>query len=155
MGTTTNPTGRDSHGIVATRNKKYVHTLDRIQAEAYSLRTDNVCELFAVTDDSNLPKNDPSPDLLETTPDGEYLALAFRGPAPVTFSHSTQGSCSGVGIVKLERDGRRGKLVTVLRTTNLTPDLSTKPVSVPGGVNYAGTERSDIHMVAVIDRKLW
>lgn len=58
------------------RNKKYVHTLDRIQAEAHvfdtstnkgsfawSLRTDNVCKSFAVKDESNLPLNDSSVDL--------------------------------------------------------------------------------------------
>ena len=176
IGTTVNPTGqlpsnstrRDSHGIVVTRNQKYVHTFDRIQAQAfvidtstnkgsfsYSMRDSNVCKAFSVTDDSNIPANDPSPDLVEATPDGKYLAIGFRGPAPVTFAHTTQGSCPGVGIVQLQENGGKGKLVTVLRTTNLTPDNITKPLMIPGGVNYAGTERSDIHMVAVIDRKLW
>ncbi len=176
MGTTNNTSGqlpststrRDSHGIVVTRNKKYVHTFDRVQAQAYvidtsknkgsfsySLRDSNVCKAYSVTDDSNIPANDPSPDLLEATPDGKYLTIGFRGPAPVTFSHTTQGSCPGVGIVQLQANGRKGKLITVLRTTNLTPDNVVKPLAIPGGVSYAGTERSDIHMVAVIDRKLW
>ena len=176
METTVNPTGqlpsnssrRDSHGIAVTRNQKYVHTFDRIQAQAfvidtstnkgsfsYSMRNSNVCKAFSVTDDSNIPANDPSPDLVEATPDGKYLAIGFRGPAPVTFAHTTQGSCPGVGIVQLQKNGGKGKLVTVLRTTNLTPDNIPKPLMIPGGVNYAGTERSDIHMVAVIDRKLW
>lgn len=158
-------TRRDSHGIVAIANGNYVHTFDRIQAEvyvvdtatntgsfAYSLRNSGVCK--GITDDTNLPEDDPSPDLLDTTPDGLYIAIAFRGPAPVTFAHTTQGSCPGVGIVKLDNGGRNGKLITVLRTTNLTPD-SIPVVVVPGGVNYVGKERSDIHMVAVIDRNKW
>ena len=161
-------TRRDSHGIVVTRNKKYVHTFDRVQAQAYvidtstnqgsfsySMRDGNVCQAFAVKDDSNIPANDPSPDIVEATPDGKYLAVGFRGPAPVTFSHTTQGSCPGVGIVQLLENGKKGKLITLLRTTNLTPDLVAKPLMIPGGMNYSGTERSDIHMVAVIDRKLW
>lgn len=156
-------TRRDSHGIVAI-DGNYVHTFDRIQAEAYvidtatntgsfaySLRNSSVCKGF--TDDTNLPEDDPAPDLLETTPDGLYLVIAFRGPAPVTFAHTTQGSCPGVGIVKLDNGGRNGKLITVLRTTNLTPDSIS--VVVPGGVNYVGKERSDIHMVATIDRNKW
>ena len=176
VGTNGNPTGqlpsnstrRDSHGIVVTRNQKYVHTFDRVQAQAfvidtstntgsfsYSMRDTDVCKTFAVTDDGNLPGNDPSPDLVEATPDGKYLAIGFRGPAPVTFAHTTQGSCPGVGIVQLQANGGKGKLVTVLRTTNITPDNIPKPLVIPGGVNYAGTERSDIHMVALIDRKLW
>ena len=163
-----NSTRRDSHGIVATLNKKYVHTFDRVQAQAYvintstnqgsfsySMRDGNVCKAFAVTYDINIPANDPSHDLVETTPDGKYLAIGFRGPAPVTFSHTTQGSCPGVGIVQLLERGEKGKLITVLRTTNLTPDNVAKPLTIPGGISYAGTERSDIHMVAVIDRKLW
>ncbi len=163
-----NSTRRDSHGIVATRNQNYVHTFDRVQAQAfviqtstnagkfeYSLRDSNVCKIFSVKDDGNLPLNDPAPDLVEATPDGKYLAVALRGPAPVTFPHSTQGSCPGVGIVKLQNGGRTGRLVTVLRTTNLIPDKVSKPLAIPGGVNYSGSERSDIHMVAVIDRKLW
>ncbi len=176
IGTTGNPTGqlpsnssrRDSHGIVVTRNGKYVHVFDRVQSQAfvietgtnagnfsYSLRDSNVCKSFSVTDDVNLPTNDASPDLVETTPDGKYLAVGLRGPAPVTFSHTTQGSCPGVGIVQLLGNGRRGKLVTVLRTTNITPDNITRPLAITGGVNYTGNERSDVHMVAVIDCNLF
>jgi hypothetical protein len=56
------------------------------------------------------------------------------------------------GIVKLDNGGRNGKLITVLRTTNLTPD-SIPIVVLPGRrVNYVGKERSDSHMVQVIDR---
>ena len=44
------------------------------------------------------------------------------------------------------------KLVGVLRTTNT---VDTVPVgSIPGGVNYAGAERSDIHDVTII-KKDW
>jgi hypothetical protein len=158
-------TRRDSHGSVAIANGNYVHTFDRIQAEvyvvdtstntgsfAYSLRNSSVCK--GIMDDTNLPEDDPSPDLQDTTPDGLYIAIALRGPAPVTFAHTTQGSCPGVGIVKLDNGGRNGKLITVLSTTNLTPD-SIPVVVVPGGVNYVGKERSDIHMVQVIDRTKW
>ena len=89
-------------------------------------------------------KNDPTPDIADVAPDEEYITVAFRGPVPMTFAHSTQGSCPGVGIVKLDMNGRMGSLVTVLRTTNELV-VTTPP----------GLERSDIHMVAVINRDLW
>ena len=163
-----NSTRRDSHGMIATLNGKYIHTFDRIQAQAYvfdsrtnkgsfaySLRTDNVCEAFSVEGYPFSENNDPAPDIADVTPDEEYIVVAFRGPVPVTFAHSTQGSCPGVGIVKLGMDGRMGSLVTVLRTTNEL--VVTTPPPTPAGViqSYSGLERSDIHMVAVINRDLW
>ncbi|MGB0621327.1 MAG: hypothetical protein ACPGVZ_17860 [Myxococcota bacterium] len=101
----------------------------------------------SVTDDPALPLNDPAPDLLQATPDGKYMAVAFRGPAPVTFKHTAQGSCPGVGIVALEAEGSRGRLVTVLRTTNSLGDAD---ASAPGGHAYTEIERSDVHGASII-----
>ena len=111
-GTTTR---RDSHGTVATVDGKYVHTVDRIQnvvevfdSATYERTTYDLvsmdgksgmsgpagpCFARSVLDDGGLPLNDPAPDLLEATPDGKYLMVAFRGPAPVSVTHSAQGSC--------------------------------------------------------------
>ena len=50
-------------------------------------------------------------------------------------------------------DGKTGKLVEVLRSTN-TVDTVTG-FSVPGGHPYIGAERSDIHAAAVIDTSSW
>lgn len=63
-------------------------------------------------------------DLLQATPDGRHIAVAFRGPAPVTVNHSAQGSCP-----------------------HTVDDAAT---TSPGGVNYAGLERSDVHGASVI-----
>ena len=108
-------TRRDSHGMIATRDGKYVHTVDRIQnvvevldsttfeRSTYDLVSmdgksglsgpTGPCFARSVLDDGGLPSNDPAPDLLDATPDGKYLMVAFRGPAPVSVSHSAQGSC--------------------------------------------------------------
>lgn len=163
---------RDSHGATPTVDGKYVHTVDRIQGEGYvfntrnneggftySLRTDgkgnpSACEAYSVRDDENLPSNDPAPDLTESTPDGKYVAIAFRGPVPVSVSHSAQGSCPGVGIVALKQGGKSGELVTVLRTTNTISD-NVESITIPGGVDYVGAERSDVHDTTVIDRTLF
>ena len=108
------------------------------------------CAAKSVSDDPGLPGNDPAPDLLERTPDGKYLMVALRGPAPVTVTHSAQGSCPGVGIVALTDGGASGRMVGVLRTTNT---LDTAPVAAPGGHPYAGAERSDVHGATVIEKR--
>jgi hypothetical protein len=166
-------TRRDSHGEAVTINGKYVHVADRIQnvmevfdaetqqrvhtydlvsADGMSGRqgTPGACHAHSVTDDSNLPVNDPAPDLMEVTPDGKHIMIALRGPAPVSVTHSAQGSCPGVGIIELTEGGKSGMLVDVLRTTNT---IDTVPVgTITGGINYSGVERSDIHGAIVVSR---
>lgn len=166
-------TRRDSHGAGATIDGKFVHVFDRIQnvVEVFSTKTllrvntydlvskdgqsgrdgpSGPCLGNSVTDDAGLPLNDPTPDILEVTPDGKYFAVAFRGPKPVSVPHSAQGSCPGVGIVKITNEGKSGRLVGVLRSTNT---VDTVPVgSIPGGHDYIGAERSDIHGAIVVSK---
>ena len=174
--TTANETGqlpgestrRDSHGMARTVDGAFIHTMDRVQnvvevfatdgfaRTTYDLTSedgmgngDGACAAKSVTDDPDLPGNDPSPDLLQETPDGKYLMVALRGPSPVSVNHSAQGSCPGVGIVELTDGGAMGRMVGVLRSTN---QVDTSPVSAPGGHLYTGTERSDIHGAAVVTK---
>ncbi|MFK7889554.1 MAG: fibronectin type III domain-containing protein [Granulosicoccus sp.] len=159
---------RDAHGMDITRDGRYMHVVDRIQnvMEVFDTQTlerttydlvsadgqgegSGPCDTVSVVDDAGLPGNDPAPDLFELTPDGRYLMIAFRGPAPVSVNHSAQGSCPGVGVVQITQNGASGRLATVLRTTN-TVDNAT--VSAPGGHDYLGAERSDVHGAAVILR---
>lgn len=160
-------TRRDAHGAATTVDGVYVHNTDRVRnvVEVFDTRTIGArhtydltsadgqgggagpCLATSVTDDVTLPLNDPAPDLLQATPDGKYMAVAFRGPAPVTVNHSAQGSCPGVGIVELAPGGGSGRLVAVLRTTNTIDNAAT---TSPGGVNYTGRERSDVHGASVI-----
>jgi len=161
-------TRRDSHGMTRTLDGSHIHTVDRIQnivevidtrthaRTTYDLTSENgkgqgtgPCEASSVSDDAGLPTNDAAPDLLENTPDGKYLAVALRGPAPVSVTHSAQGSCPGVGMIRVLGNGKRGKLATVLRTTNTVDDTAQ---SAPGGYAYTGTEHSDIHGASVRTR---
>ena len=104
------------------------------------------CEAASVAG-ATLPTNDPAPDLMGTTPDNKYLVVATRGPVPVSVGHNAQGSCPGVGIIKLNKEGDSGKLVTVLRTTNT---VDTAPNGSPtGGHAYTGAEHSDPHGASV------
>jgi hypothetical protein len=157
---------RDAHGAVSV-NGAYVHVVDRIQniievfdaaskarIGSYDLTSTDgqgtgvgPCEAASVSDDPGLPRNDPAPDLLESTADGRYLMIALRGPAPVSVAHTSQGSCPGVGVIAMLDGGRSGRLVAVLRSSNT---VATDPVSAPGGWAYTGAERSDIHGAAVV-----
>jgi len=163
-------TRRDSHGVAATLDGKYVHIVDRIQNNVevfdtsthtrttYDLvsmdgqsgrnGTPGPCDAKSVIDDADLLLNDPAPDFLEITPDGKYLMIAFRGPVPVTVGHTAQGSCPGVGIVKITNGGKSGKLVDILRSTNVVDNVP--GFSLPGGIFYTGAERSDIHSAIVV-----
>lgn len=176
-GAVSNPTGqlpgvttrRDAHGVAVTTDGMYLHTTDRIQnvievfdggsrshVGTYDLTSIDgqgggvgPCAAASVADDPAMPVNDPAPDLLERTPDGRYLMVAFRGPAPVSVTHSAQGSCPGVGIVELVDGGSSGRLVGVLRSSNT---VDTAAQSAPGGHAYTGAERSDIHGATVVRR---
>ena len=161
-------TRRDAHGVAVTVDESYIHNVDRIQnnVEVFNTATrerftydltsadgqgngTGPCEDFSVDDDPALPSNDPAPDLLERTPDGRYLAIAFRGPNPVSVGHAAQGSCPGVGIVELTNGGASGRLVTVLRSTN---SVDTTDAASPGGYVYSGREHSDIHGAIVVGK---
>eukprot|EP00579_Thalassiosira_antarctica_P011372 CAMPEP_0201918768 /NCGR_PEP_ID=MMETSP0903-20130614/7835_1 /ASSEMBLY_ACC=CAM_ASM_000552 /TAXON_ID=420261 /ORGANISM="Thalassiosira antarctica, Strain CCMP982" /LENGTH=600 /DNA_ID=CAMNT_0048455141 /DNA_START=62 /DNA_END=1864 /DNA_ORIENTATION=+ len=166
-------TRRDSHGAEATIDGRYLHVADRIQNVMEVFDTDSLqrvntydlvsidgksgrsgpaaaCLRRSVLDDASLQRNDPAPDLFDITPDGKYLMIAFRGPKPVSVGHAAQGSCPGVGIVELTEDGKAGKLVDVLRSSNTIDKV--KVGSIAGGHNYMGAERSDIHGVIVVEK---
>jgi len=160
---------RDAHGMARTLDGKYIHQNDRLQNDIHVFRASDMslvgsydltskngkgkgtgpCAAASVTDDAGLPGNDPTPDLMGTTPDNKYLTVATRGPIPVSVGHNAQGSCPGVGMIRLLGNGKRGKLVTVLRTTNT---LDTAPPAAPGGHDYTGTEHSDPHGSSVRTR---
>ncbi|MEQ1567238.1 MAG: hypothetical protein ABMA64_16475 [Myxococcota bacterium] len=160
-------TRRDSHGVVATTDEKYVHVGDRIGNKVEVIQAHGVvksigsydlvsldgkgsgvgpCGAASVSDSPGLVTNDVAPDLMARAPDGDYLFVALRGPTPITAPHAAQGSCPGVGVIELLQGGKSGKLVAVLRTTN-TQDNA--PYVTAGGHPYTGTERSDTHFVDV------
>lgn len=163
----------DSHGFAATVNGKFLHVVDCIQKtmEVFNLRNFH-CGMYdltskngqgngvgaymdrSITDVPDLLLNDPAPDLFERSPNGKFMFIAFRGPAPVSVPHSGQGLCPGVGIVKLNCDGSLGRLVDVLRLTNMVDDEFDAFVA-PGGVVYSGNERSDVHGTIVVDKIKW
>lgn len=152
-------TRRDAHGMIATVQGHYIHNVDRVQnnvrvyntangtSNEYDLTTGGACASVAATGVDPSYDNDPAPDLMDRSPNGDYLFFAARGPAPVTVTHTAQGSCPGVGVIKTSDGGASGSLAGVVRTSNT---VDTAPASTPGGYAYTGTERSDPHGVSVV-----
>ncbi len=62
----------------------------------------------------------------------------------MTANDAAQGSCPGLGVIKLEEGGKSGRLSDVIRTANT---VDTAPGVPPGGHAYTGRERSDVHFV--------
>lgn len=155
-------TRRDAHGLIVTKDGKFLHVSDRVQntMEVFEVKTQtwvgkydytagDACGAKAVSDlDQSFPKNDPATDLMSLTPDGKYFVAGLRGPQPVTFPFSGQGSCPGVGLIEVLDGGKTGKLVDVIRTTNTNDKSPAVPIS--GGSAYTGVERSDIHQALVV-----
>jgi hypothetical protein len=145
---------RDAHGMGLSNLDKYLHQYDRVRnnvevfdvanfpavVNTYDLTTSNgkvdgpagtVCGTTLGAPDSN----DPTPDLYGFSPQSHYIYVALRGPFPLSVSHAAQGSCPGLGIVKISEGGKHGRLVAVLPTSQS---------------NYAGTKNiSDPHGSAV------
>ena len=164
-------TRQDARGMVATSGVAgavpYVHVVNRIQnrIEVFNADTlarssydlvsadgagagDGACAAASVDDDPGLPANDPAPDAIATTPDGN-LVVSLRGPAPVLARHAAQGSCPGIGVIDLSDDGSRGALAAVLRASNTTDSAW---VRVLNGHAYEGAERADMRGVAVLPK---
>lgn len=125
---------RDSHGMVATRDGRYVWALDRAA---------NVAEVFEAASGAHLRtvdlagtvSSDPTPDLVDIAPSGNRIFVALRGPNPLSGDpHVATGSTPGIGIVQVTEGGRGGVLTAVVPIRN--PDVT-------------GVERADPHGIRV------
>ena len=82
--------------------------------------------------------DDPSPDLLDVSPDGELVYASLRGSLPLSGDpHASTGSTPGVGVIEVESGGRSGELRAIARISN---------------VDAGGLERADPHALRVRKR---
>ena len=79
--------------------------------------------------------DDPTPDLLATSPDGSHVFMSLRGPNPLTADpHVSTGSTPGVGVIKVAQGGRGGIFEAIAPVTN---------------VDSGGVERADVHALTL------
>jgi hypothetical protein len=79
--------------------------------------------------------DDPTPDLLATSPNGSHVFVSLRGPNPLTADpRVSTGSTPGVGVIKVTEGGRGGIFESVAPATN---------------VDSSGLERADVHALTI------
>jgi hypothetical protein len=80
---------------------------------------------------------DPAPDLMDISPSGNRVFISLRGPNPLTGNapgvNNAVGSTPGLGILRVQRNGRTGVLQAIAPITHV--------------VN--GVELADPHGIAV------
>lgn len=125
---------RDSHGLVATKQNRYIWVFDRAA---------NVAEVFDTSSDSRVSTIDlvhpsaehPTPDLADISPSGNRIFVSLRGPNPLSGSpHAATGSTPGLGVIQLTQGGKVGELKSVVPISN---------------IDAAGVERADSHGIRV------
>jgi hypothetical protein len=128
------PGQHDSHGMVMTGKGAYLWVMDRHA---------DVVEVIATAKDARvgtLPLNgaltaNAAPDLTDIDPSGERVFVAFRGPTPLSGDpHNATGATPGLAILEVLDSGRNGRLLGLIRLTNVGTD---------------GVERADPHGLRV------
>jgi YVTN family beta-propeller protein len=111
----------DSHGAVLTPDGTSLWVADRAANTIVVVDTasDEVVDEIALT---GTVSDDPTPDLLDIAPDGEWVFASLRGPAPLTANvpehHNAAGTTPGLGIIRVDEGGRAGELVAVVPITH-------------------------------------
>jgi hypothetical protein len=131
---TRDDTFADSHGMAAVG--RYLWSADRAgnNIEIIDTLTNLSVNAINLVSQAN---SDPAPDLLDVSPDGQYVFVATRGPSPLTGNdkavNNAKGAIPGVAVIKVSSDGKGGELVGMARVTN----------------QKDGKETADTHGIAV------
>jgi hypothetical protein len=118
----TQGTSVDAHAVALTKRGRYLWWGDRGENDVTVVnpRNDRVVGRFTLAGELS---DDPAPDLFDGDPRGRYVFASLRGPNP-SSGHEAFGSTPGVGVIRVTRDGRAGRLVGVARVGSVrgTPD---------------------------------
>ena len=124
----------DSHGMGAVG--RYLWSVDRAGNNIEiidTLSNLSVGSVDLVTNDNN----DPAPDLMDVAPDGQYVFVGLRGPAPLTGNdksvNNAKGTVPGVGVIHVDAGGKIGHYKGQASITNMKD----------------GKETADTHGIAV------
>jgi DNA-binding beta-propeller fold protein YncE len=100
--------GRDSHGLLLTSDGKYLWMFNRKSNNAviFETATDEIVGTIKFVGES--------PDIPALSPDGERVYITLRGAKPVTGGPEVAGRATGITVIKLQKGGRKGKLVEVI-----------------------------------------
>ncbi len=106
----------DSHGAALTKSKNYLWMVDRAanRITIVDAKKDKIVNEFSLV---NQLSSDPAPDLINFSSSGNRAFMALRGLKPLTANDPTVnnsvGSTPGVGIVRVEQNGKSGVLEAI------------------------------------------
>jgi hypothetical protein len=107
--------GGDSHGMVAVGKHLWSGDRNLNLIDVYDTGNGNI-KVGTILLSGDLSK-DPAPDLMDAAPDSSYVFAALRGPSPLTGNNkdvnNAVGSTPGLGVIKVEGNGRGGALVGI------------------------------------------
>jgi YVTN family beta-propeller protein len=131
------------------RQGKYLWVADHVDNEVVVIDTkkDVVVHTFSLLSHHS---PDPTPDLMDISPDGTFVYAALRGPGPVTGNapsvNKAVGATPGVGVIKVQAGGFTGRVVAVAPTSNPSAPFTCATV----GRTPTLTERADPHTLKVV-----
>lgn len=124
----------DSHGMAAVG--RYIWSADRAGNNVEIIDTLSNLSVGSV-DLLTAANGDPAPDLMDVAPDGQYVFVGLRGPAPLTGNDKTannaKGTIPGVGVIHVDAGGKVGHYKGQAAITNMKD----------------GKETADTHGIAV------
>jgi DNA-binding beta-propeller fold protein YncE len=124
----------DSHGATLVKHGRYLWVADRAGNRIVVIETDDD-ELESEIPLVGEASNDPSPDLLDSSPSGGRVFVSLRGSIPLTGDpHVSTGSTPGVGVIRVRQGGRSGVLEGIARISN---------------IDRSGLDRADPHALRV------
>jgi hypothetical protein len=127
---------------VVTKHERFVWVFDREQ---------NVAEVFNTRTGANistidLNKGGPAglaPDLAGRSPSGSHIFVSLRGPNPLSGDpHLSTGSTPGLGVIQVTKNGKNGKLKSVIPIHNIDADRVERADAHGIGVRLKETPRS-------------
>jgi hypothetical protein len=124
----------DAHGATLTKHQRYLWVADRGRNFIWVIetQTDEVVNEILL---AGRVSDDPTPDLLATSPNGSHVFMSLRGPNPLTADpHVSTGSTPGIGVIKVRQGGRGGTFKALAPVTNVDQD---------------GVERADVHALTI------
>jgi hypothetical protein len=124
----------DAHGATLTNHQRYLWVADRGRNFIWVIdtKTDQLVNEIQL---SGRISDDPTPDLLATSPNGSHVFMSLRGPNPLTADpHVSTGSTPGIGVVKVLQGGRAGAFEALAPVTN---------------VDQSDVERADVHALTI------
>ncbi|MGH3071913.1 MAG: hypothetical protein ACRDNB_06545 [Gaiellaceae bacterium] len=127
----------DAHGVTLTKHGRYLWVADRAgnRIVVIETATDEVVGELSLAGELS---SDPSPDLLELSPQGNRVFVTLRGSLPLSGDpHASTGNTPGLGVIRVEAGGRMGELQAIARISN---------------VDAGGIDRADPHGLRVRQR---